>query len=36
MAMKECPMKKSPRASVALVIVIAAIFAARWLGWIGW
>jgi hypothetical protein len=29
-------MKKFPRVSVTLVIVVAAIFAARWLGLIGW
>ena len=33
--MATCPVKKFPRASVTLVIVIAAIFAARWLGLIG-
>jgi hypothetical protein len=36
MATNECPMKKFPRASVMMVIVMAAIFAARWLGVIGW
>jgi hypothetical protein len=30
--MDECPMKKFPRVSLILVIVVAAIFAARWLG----
>ena len=36
MATNECPMKKFPRASVILVVIIAAVFAARWLGLIGW
>ena len=35
MAMNECPMKKFPRVSVILVVIVAAIFAARWMGWIG-
>ena len=30
--MNECPMKKFPRASSILVIIVAALFAARWLG----
>ena len=34
--MDACPMKKSPRISVIPVIVVAAIFAARWPGWLGW
>jgi hypothetical protein len=29
-------MKKFPRASVILVVIAAAVFAARWLGLIGW
>jgi hypothetical protein len=29
-------MKKFPRVSVILVIVVAAVLAARWLGLIGW
>jgi hypothetical protein len=36
MAMNECPMKKFPRVSVILIVISATIFAARWLGWIGW
>jgi hypothetical protein len=32
----ECPMKKFPRVSLVLVVIVAAIFVARWLGWIGW
>jgi hypothetical protein len=36
MATNECPMKNFPRVSVMLVIVIAAVFAARWLDLIGW
>ena len=36
MATNECPMKKFPRASVLLAFIAAAVFAARWLGWIGW
>jgi hypothetical protein len=32
MAVNECPMKKYPRVSIILVIIIAAIFVARWLG----
>lgn len=35
-AINECPMKKFPRVSVILVVIIAAIFVARWLDWIGW
>ena len=35
MATNECPMKKFPRASVILVVIVAAVFAARWLGLIG-
>jgi hypothetical protein len=33
--MDECPMKKFPRASVILVVAAAAVFVARWLGFIG-
>jgi hypothetical protein len=29
-------MKKFPRASLIMVVIIAAVFAARWLGWVGW
>ncbi len=36
MAMNECPMKKFPRVSVMLVVIVAAVFAARWFGLIGW
>jgi hypothetical protein len=36
MATNECPMKKFPRASGILVVIIAAVFAARLLGLIGW
>ena len=36
MATNECPMKNFPRVSVILIVIVAAIFAARWLGWIGW
>lgn len=35
MATNECPLKKFPRASVILFVIIAAVFAARWLGLIG-
>jgi len=35
-AQSECPMKKFPRVSVVLVVVVAAVFAARWFGLIGW
>lgn len=34
--MDECPMKKFPRASLILVIIVAAFFAARWLGSSAW
>ena len=34
--MDTCPMKKFPRLSLIIVIVVGAIFAARWLGLIGW
>jgi hypothetical protein len=30
--MNECPMKKFPRVSVILVVIVAAIFAAQWMG----
>jgi len=36
MAANECPMKNFPRVSVFLVVAAAAVFAARWLGWVGW
>jgi hypothetical protein len=36
MATNECPMKKFPRASILLVAIVAAVFAARWLGLVGW
>lgn len=35
MATNECPMKKFPGLSLILVIAVAGIFAARWLGLIG-
>lgn len=36
MATNECPMKKFPRASLILVVIIASVFAARLFGLIGW
>ena len=36
MATNECPMKKFPRVSTMLVLTVVGVFAARWLGWIGW
>jgi hypothetical protein len=36
MATNECPMKKFPRVSVVMVFIVAAVFAARWLGLVGW
>jgi hypothetical protein len=36
MAPDECPMKRFPRTSLIVVVILAIIIVARWLGWIGW
>jgi hypothetical protein len=35
MAINECPMKNFPRTFMILLVIVEAILAARWLGWIG-
>ena len=36
MALNECPMKKFPRLSIVLLVTLAAVLVARWVGLIGW